>query len=325
MKRRVLFCVAILAAVFMFASSALALELLYEKPGGMVAYFKAANGHILVRAKQGGNLPNVPDYEWWYGCSPTSAGMLMGFYDRRPYNGKAYSNLVPNGAAESTTYGNPGAAVNDIIASPGHVAAFYVDYGQSGNDPDPSSHPAGSFDCLADFMGTNQDSASNADGYTTFWFYEDGSPMTPADIEGLSDPNIDFITTDGMYGIKEYLEYRGYSYSALKTQKKYGFDSSNPTAGFTYADFKAEIDAGRPVIVNIEGHTMLGWGYSDSPTPQTIFIRDTWDEGEHTMTWDGIYPAVTGEPLFFFTTLTPTGGDSGGAGPAIDLLLLLDD
>ena len=31
---------------------------------------------------QGANtLPNAPDYEWWYGCSPTSAGMMMGFYD----------------------------------------------------------------------------------------------------------------------------------------------------------------------------------------------------------------------------------------------------
>ena len=309
MKRRILFSLAILTAVFFFASSALALELLYEKPGGLVSYFRAADGRVLVRARQGGSLSGVTDYEWWYGCSPTSTGMLLGYYDRRGYSGLQYPDLVPGVTAELSNYGNPSAEVNEIIASPGHIAAFYVAYGNSGDDPAPGSHTSGSFDCLADFMGTNQDSASNTDGSTTFWFYEDGAAMTPAGIEGLSDPDINYIETDGMYGIKEYLEYRGYSYTALKTQKKYGLDSSNPTAGFTYDDFKAEIDAGRPVLVHIEGHSMLGWGYSDSPTPETIFVRDTWNESDtHTMTWDGVYPATLGTPIFFLTTLTPSGG-----------------
>ena len=29
----------------------------------------------------------APDYEWWYGCSPTAAGMLMGHYDINGYGG----------------------------------------------------------------------------------------------------------------------------------------------------------------------------------------------------------------------------------------------
>jgi hypothetical protein len=43
----------------------------------------------LVSHTQGGNLTNTANYQWWYGCSPTAAGMLIGYYDR---NG--YSNLV---------------------------------------------------------------------------------------------------------------------------------------------------------------------------------------------------------------------------------------
>ena len=322
MKRRILFSLAILTAVFFFASSALALELLYEKPDGLVSYFRAADGRVLVRAKQGANLANVPDYADWYGCSPTAAGMLMGYYDRSGYSGQEYPDLVPGVTAELSNYGNPSAAVNDIIASPGHIAAFYVADGNSGDDPDPGSHTSGSFDCLADFMGTNQDSVGNTDGSTFFYVYNDGSPVTPADIEGLG---AEVLAADGMYGIKEYIEYRGYSYTALKTQKKYGFDGNNPSAGFTYNDFKAEIDAGRPVLVHIEGHSMLGWGYSDSPTPETIFVRDTWNESDtHTMTWDGIYPATLGTPIFFLTTLTPSVSAPHKGNPAL-MLLLLDD
>ena len=26
---------------------------------------------------------NGPSYGWWYGCSPTSAGMMMGYYDQK--------------------------------------------------------------------------------------------------------------------------------------------------------------------------------------------------------------------------------------------------
>jgi uncharacterized repeat protein (TIGR01451 family) len=56
--------------------------------------------------------------------------------------------------------------------------------------------------------------------------------------------------------------------------------------GFTYANFKAEIDAGRPVLIQLEGHTMLGYGYND---PSTIYIHDTWDYLDHSMTWGGTY------------------------------------
>ena len=30
---------------------------------------------------QGGSLTNTSNYDGWYGCAPTSAGMMMGYYD----------------------------------------------------------------------------------------------------------------------------------------------------------------------------------------------------------------------------------------------------
>ena len=106
---------------------------------------------------QGYTLPNAPDYAWWYGCSPTSAGMMMGYYDINGYKGSSYGNLVPGGTAELSTYGNPGALVNNIIASAGDIADFYKTppgYGGSGDDNPAPWH---AFNSLADFMGTSQD------------------------------------------------------------------------------------------------------------------------------------------------------------------------
>ncbi len=35
-------------------------------------------------------LSGQPEYLWWYGCSPTSGGMLMGYWA-----GKGYNQLLP--------------------------------------------------------------------------------------------------------------------------------------------------------------------------------------------------------------------------------------
>ncbi len=263
--------------LFLSSSAAFALEFLYEEDGKM--FYMGETGKIIGSAKMGLIVPNPPDYKWWYGCSPTSAGMLMGYYDI----GGDYPNLVAGGVAELTTYPGPGPYIaNAAIASSGHIADFWVAYGNFGDDPAPGG-PHGQ-DCLADFMGTSQDNCSNSDGSTNFWWYLDGSPMRPQDIidEGI-DPN-----TSGMYGIKEYVEWCGYTYGDLYNQL------INPYAaiGFTYAQFQAEIDSCRPQLLHIEGHTMFATGYDAAPWPQTVYVHDTWNPAPHTMQWGGIYPAV---------------------------------
>lgn len=228
-------------------------------------------------------LGNTANYDWWYGCSPTAAGMLLGYYDRNGYNGQNYGNLVPGGTAEAETFVGSGALINPIIASSGHIADFYqTGDGGWGDDNQGQLH---SFDCLADFMGTSQDSAYNINGATWFTSYDDGSPFTEEDALYW-----DVQDEDGMYGIGEYLNYVGYDAGTLYTQL---IDTLMP-AGFTFEQYMAEIDAGRPVLIHVDntttGHTMLGYGYDDEN--DQIYVYDTWDSDPGTMTWGGTYAGM---------------------------------
>lgn len=89
-----------------------------------------------------------------------------------------------------------------------------------------------------------------------------------------------------MWGVGAYVEYAGYSYDSLYTQLtdndlfNYGF-----TGGFTYADYMAEIDADRAVLVHIEEHTMCGYGYANG----NILVYDTWSAGGGSLAWGGSY------------------------------------
>jgi hypothetical protein len=232
-------------------------------------------------AIQGGNtLTNAPDYNWWFGCSPTSVGMMIGYYDKNGYSGSSFSNLVPGGVAESSSYTGGGSPLaNNAIASSGHIADFYDTYGSS-NDPMNSNH---SFDSLADFMGTSQASLGNIDGSTTFYFFTDGSRLTAQDVF-----NYNVWEQDGMFGIWEYVQYAGYSADKLNffTQKIYSTSSPN---GFTFQNFKDEIDAGRVMMIHVEGHSMFGYGYEDNGL---IYLNDTWTAGPHTMMWGGAYDGL---------------------------------
>ena len=268
-----------------------------EQVGGMnpgVANRKVADEGTVVGVTLGGNLSNAPDYDWWYGCSPTSAGMMMGYYDINGYGGESYDNLVPGGTAELNTFPTGTYLVNSVIASDEHIADYWVGYGQSGNDPDPGGHLD---NCLADFMETSKDSANNSDGASRFYYFTNGSPFYPSDVEtyGLQ-------SSSGMYGIGEWVTNVGHSYDTLYNQ--YHYDSTNYPNGMTFAQYKAEIDAGRPMLLNIEGHTMFAYGYTD---PDTVYVHDTWSSGSHTMTWGGSY---SGYPHTFMTGLTLSGGNA---------------
>ena len=263
----------------------------------------------LVSHDFGGTLSNAPDYDWWYGCSPTSAGMMMGYYDRTVYNGLYYDNLVPGGVAELSNYGSPGALANQAIASAGHIKDFW-------GTPDPLASDRtipGDFDCLADFMGTSQVALGNSDGGTTFWFYSNGAPLTVSDIYGHGSS---YWNDSGMYGLWEYEQYSGYGSGGLESQNIYNqyVDTLGLADGFSFEDYIGEIDAGRPVMIlvaNIEdvlGHSMFGYGYDD--VTDEIILHDTWTEAEHRLAWGGSYH-YTGDiylDLRGITAFEPTGG-----------------
>jgi hypothetical protein len=115
--------------------------------------------------------------------------------------------------------------------------------------------------------------------------------------------------SDGMYGMWEYLVYAGYSANKdpsietnLFTQKT----DNTISAGFHFSEFKAEIDAGRPVLVHVTDHTMLGYGYNDNNfNAPSIYVHDTWALGGGSMLWGGSYSNLD---LWGVTCMTPTGG-----------------
>jgi hypothetical protein len=146
----------------------------------------------------------VGDYRWQYGAAPTAAGMLFSHYDRNGYAGVSFSNLC-NGVADLTTFtpGPNSSNTTAMIASAGHTNDFFRSgpY-QSGDD----QYTGRAFDCLADFMGTSQDAYGNANGTTTFWYFTDGTRLNWAAELALGPA---YYNDSGMYGMLEYLEYRG--------------------------------------------------------------------------------------------------------------------
>jgi YD repeat-containing protein len=132
-------------------------------------------------------------------------------------------------------------------------------------------------------MKTNQANYENSDGSTRFYYFTNGRPLHWYDMEshGIADD-------DGGYGLKLFYESRGYSVTDMYNQYVLGYVSSSE--GFTYEQYKAEIDAGRPTMIHLEGHTMVGVGYDDASN--LVYLHDTWDRNLHTMIWGGIYSGM---------------------------------
>ena len=251
---------------------------------------------------------DVPAFTWSFGCSPTAASMIGGYYDRNGYSniytGPANGGVMPlnNDSYWTTWVDNSGdtrhrcplsATQNglDGRTESGHVDDYWIKYGN--DEPDPfitngwTEHTLG--ESFGDYMGSNQSSSpmNNIDGLTTFWNYKSGQKLTTEDLFA-SGP--DYYHDSGLYGIKELYESRGYTVLEAYNQYIYPYESN--TQGFTYEQYKAEIDAGRPVFIHLRGHSMVGVGYDDSSS-NLIYIYDSWDHSTHTMTWGGSYEGMS--------------------------------
>ena len=86
---------------------------------------------------------------------------------------------------------------------------------------------------------------------------------------------------DGNHGLRLFIESCDYSVEENFNQNIFGLKGVQ--AGFTYEDFKVEIDAGRPVLIHFTNHTAIGFGYSNST--RSIRIYTTWSEGPWDMVW----------------------------------------
>ncbi len=248
----------------------------------------------------------MPRAEYMYGCTATVVAMIFAYYDRNGYtvNGQTYStvNLIKGGEAELNSRGLDGDSgnmnsfntlVGKATASERHVAEFFNQTPETElkntfvgdtNEIDQSR-----WDCLADYMGTNQMWRDN-DDYSSLVFlnvtlgeirqWTETATFTYGDIVRV----IPVKMMDYSYGLSLYVADMG-NYRLHDTLTA-TYDTDNNGGIFTFEMYKAEIDAGRAVHIGIEEHSMVGYGY-DAATKEIIF-DDTYESGKR-MKWGGSY------------------------------------
>jgi hypothetical protein len=185
----------------------------------------------------GVRLSGVPEYVWWYGCSPTAGGMMVGYWDGI----QGRENLFDGDARQ--WFGNQDTGTKAMVASRAHITAgrengkTYGDWHNSTSYPNHQANP----DCIADFMKT-EDSGSYAANITS--------------------------------GLKRFIEWDNPGTALHEGQPATTADTDVPFYGgnFSYESFKAEINTGRPVLLDLMtaetaskwiGHSVVGYGYRD--------------------------------------------------------------
>ena len=257
--------------------------------------FAAEHALNAIDGEVQGTLPNFPAYTWVFGCSAVSAAMIAAYADRgsfpNMYTGPTNGGVMPldNSSWGTWSDGDETYPNNPLIAShqgvdgratKGSIDDYWVMYGSSTQDPyitgGWTQHSWG--DAIGDYMKTSQSAYNNTDGSTQFWTYTSNTgKLSCADIVSGG------ITNDGTVGRKLFYEARGYTVTDCYNQK-----TDNNGGGFTLANYQAEIDAGYPVFLNLQGHSVVGYGY----TGNTVYIRDTWDTSSHSFTWGTSYSGM---------------------------------
>jgi len=219
-------------------------------------------------------LSGMPEYRWWYGCTPTASGMMIGYWDGKP----GYGNLYDGDAG--VWEGNGSWGTRSMVASDAHIISGYEngfifgDYRNSDSYPDHINNP----DCIADFLKT-----------------QDGN--TPVDkvaggLEAYIAWNDPDTSTDESYEAMIVWDRTSYSYGT-----------------WDYDALKAEIDGSRPVMLGmllvcpqagLMGHAVVAYGYRDDmytvrvpfydggwevQTVPGFAVMDTWSNGTLNSNW----------------------------------------
>jgi hypothetical protein len=203
---------------------------------------------------------DVPEYTWHYGCSPTAAGMLFGWWDAQPGTGNLYlgdASTFDGDSSESMSGGT-----RAMVASTSHIVAGMENgytHGDWHNCPSIPNHEINPMS-LADFMKTVDGGTSRANMAAGFE---------------------NFAAWDCPWALYDQ------SYTADATT--YYTDE-----GWTFTDFKNEIDKGYPVHLGITGHSVLALGYWDLRNPMDpgnfgYICWTTWSGwGLQEWRWDGV-------------------------------------
>ena len=287
-----------------------------------------ADAGKIEKAVQGATALSIPAYTWVYGCSAVSGSMIAAHYDRNGYpniyTGPTNAGVMPmnddawpmwtDGVGDSYP-NNPLIASHmgvDGRAGRGSLDDYWVSYESTASDPylthGWSQHAWG--DAIGDYMFTSQSAKGNVDASTTFWNYASSSKLSCATMASSA-------YADGTLGRKNFYEARGYTVTDCYNQPT----DNRYAGGFSFAQYRAEIDAGHPVMLNLLGHTVVGVGYEAATN--TVFLHDTWNTSVGTMTWGGTYSGMSLQSVSIVHLAPPAGAisltvsSSGVSGVAI--------
>lgn len=258
-------------------------------------------------------LTGAPDYDWHLGCFGTATGNLMGYWDRHGFP-DFYTGNTGGGIAPLTSFGS-NRGIRSLWASqagvdgrptsqPGHLDDYWVDYQSAAPDPyvveGRDEHTP---DCTGDFIGLNQrkwgnlagECSGNIDGYAFNFFEPTGERrenFAPVDDSGGTIADI-------QSGLRAWTRSRGAEADTFSQLTDFN-PHCQPGKGFTFADLKAEIDAGYPVLLFmqafdefsriIEGqeglnpqiHALLAYGYVIEDTGASyVRYRTSWGSGDN--------------------------------------------
>jgi len=200
-------------------------------------------------------LPHLPaDYGWWNGCSPTAAGMLFGYWEEEA--GKLYD------------------------AFPGSHRDVPSSY------PATSTNPADYQDARGVVAGWAHKQQGMAEGLS-YGSYRDHPPDSLADFvrtwNGITNP------LDQAHGLEMFAAWDDPRTEVIES-RRFSAKRQRVVAGWSYADYQAEIDAGRPVLLNLSStsgpaHSVLGVGYDDTGGKQDMLVLTTWRQGLRQWEW----------------------------------------
>lgn len=219
---------------------------------------------LRTTARTGGTtskLLSAPLYKWWYGCAPTAAGVIMGYWDAR-----GFPNLVP-GDAQTMTQG-----VKDMIADAPHIIS-----GQENQPRNPMLPP--DYTGLKTYFGNGD--YHNSPSY----------PNHEQNRRSLADmmSTVDGITyeTEVIRGTQRYLQSRGATGWTL-WEEDWG--------QFTFQDLKWSIDQGFPMLVQadtdangLRDHATPAVGYNEATNQYAIV-----DTVKQEVRWYDFAPVLEG-------------------------------
>ncbi len=268
-------------------------------------------------------LTETPGYAWFYGCFGTGSGQLLGYWDRHGfsnlYTGPVNGGLAPLNSSGANTNiwtmwatraGHGGRAsnnwghVDDYVGADDTGTTLY----RSTNDPyKVAGRLPHADDCIADFIGLSHHNWTNlngeCNGNINAWAF------TYFETSGVRRYNYAPPTSDVQSGLRRYVQYCGYEAEVL-CQVGDVYPKTPAGRGFSYYDYMQYIDAGYPVLMQLQVnsytgtannnpdiHAILGFGYRQTiANPKNFYYRMGWvsdESGLLNTSWD-TFNAVLG-------------------------------